>query len=502
MANSTLRALVLGQTDHIAPASNDAMVDRLVQGGALETQMCIEAFRAVDRGAFWLEGSGAAAYADMPIRHGKLHQSAPHIYAQALESFMPLSAGMSFLNIGSGTGYFNSLIRHFLGPHSINDGIDIWPETIAHARERCGAACRAGIEFTLGNGYELDVNLCRRYDRVYVGACVSRDAEYLFNLLEVGGVLVAPFQMPNCQQMRRVVRVSEEAFELEVLNLVHFAALAVPPAATGLPPPGDPVRRARVSERQTSTGGTKRRRSDASGDTVATESDRRAAISGLPGVPFTFVLRPRPWTRDQLWAYPSTFQAVATAVLLNGKSTASQECLPVEIWEHHVLPMCSRFWFEPPLPCTSSAPKSTSASTAAFPRTLSKISRAAAEHARRVWSKAVGGAKVVPCLWFVWSSRLEGQAWRGHHTNAEADTRGSLIARLLGRMHSHEGSQRLGLGEEGDSEDSTSIASATSSSSGISRRTGCCTLRFLRRVSTCVCPRCSVQRYNNALWGA
>ena len=39
--------------------------------------------QAVDRGHFWPATAGDLAYADMPLRHGRLHLSAPHIYGKA-----------------------------------------------------------------------------------------------------------------------------------------------------------------------------------------------------------------------------------------------------------------------------------------------------------------------------------------------------------------------------------------------------------------------------------
>ena len=54
-------------------------------GSALHTGVRC-AFKAVDRGHFWVEGAGEFAYIDMPLRHDRLHPSALYIYANALES--------------------------------------------------------------------------------------------------------------------------------------------------------------------------------------------------------------------------------------------------------------------------------------------------------------------------------------------------------------------------------------------------------------------------------
>merc|ERR1719199_1559281 len=136
---------------------------------------------------------------------------------------------MSFLNIGSGTGYFNSLVSEAIGDLSTNHGIDIWQETLAHARERCDALDKRGIEFFFGNVYELDIKQTMRYDRIYLGACANSSSKYLYRLLQVGGILVGPFQVGRSQQqLRRVVRQSEREFSVEVLEAVRFATLVEP----------------------------------------------------------------------------------------------------------------------------------------------------------------------------------------------------------------------------------------------------------------------------------
>lgn len=301
--------------------SNERMVNQLRRSGALRSQACVDAFKAVDRAHFWVRGLrseiyGTEVYGDAPLRYGKLHQSAPHIYARALEALMPLKTGMSFLNIGSGTGYFSSLVAEILGD-GVNDGLELWPENVAHAQERCNMLGKHHITFNVGNVYQLDVNLGMRYSRIYIGACACPRAQYLYSLLEVGGILVGPFQSGHSQQLRRVIRESETHFKIEILNSVHFAALIEPPTSTGdmeqasgtpVPPPGTPV-------------------------------------VGLPGVPFAFALRQKPWTVERNWAYPHSFRCI-TAVLLRSKNSSG--LLPMELWIEHVLPWCPRWWFDQP----------------------------------------------------------------------------------------------------------------------------------------------------------
>lgn len=325
-----------------ASSSNAAMVEELARSGNLKSQECRAAFEAVDRRHFWTVEDASIAYMDMPMRHGRLHLSAPHIYAKALESLLPLERGMSFLNVGSGTGYFNSIVSHLIGDQSANHGVEIWPETVDHAKQRCKLIGKEHIEFTIGNVYQLDVHFTMRYDRIYLGACANSRSKYLYRLLEVGGILIGPFQVGHHQQLRRVVRQSEKVFQVEVLGAVQFASLVEPPQIR--PPRSQPASDTDEASAE-----------DVSGtSTPSANTDDGANTIGLPGVPFAFSLQERAWTQERCWLYPSSFkQVVVATALLSRVRDPNLPCLPPETWIKHIFPLCSRRWFEVQPPAAS-----------------------------------------------------------------------------------------------------------------------------------------------------
>jgi protein-L-isoaspartate O-methyltransferase len=177
------------------------------------------------------------AHADQPVRDGHLHISAPHIYGSVLEA-LDLTAAtnhhyfqktqqqqpMTFLNVGSGTGYLSCLVAELLGPSGTCIGIEInqvvldhcWSAVEAWKQSRIrmvdsnnnsnnndetsstttADTTIAYMDFYAGNGLEINATLGEAavgFDRIYIGAAVSRrDMPKLANLLRPGGVLVGP----------------------------------------------------------------------------------------------------------------------------------------------------------------------------------------------------------------------------------------------------------------------------------------------------------------------
>lgn len=225
--------------------TNDELIEKMLAHGVLDDgSKILEAFRVTDRGDFVPQTHRLEAYTDRPFKRDFVHISAPHMYVTVLEH-LELQPGMSFLNIGSGSGYFSCLAACMLGDGGLSHGIDIDANVVRHSQECCErwfkgvlarreagevglpTISREGVAlvhgaipislafvFTLtcrtpfsphpsltplaliaaGNCFDIDVAVAVsscRYDRIYVGAgCPADKKEFFFSLLSDTGIMV------------------------------------------------------------------------------------------------------------------------------------------------------------------------------------------------------------------------------------------------------------------------------------------------------------------------
>ncbi|XP_008939180.1 PREDICTED: protein-L-isoaspartate O-methyltransferase domain-containing protein 2 isoform X2 [Merops nubicus] len=190
-----------------AGEDNDELIDNLKEAQYIRSELVEQAFRAIDRADYYLEEFKDNAYKDLAWKHGNIHLSAPCIYSEVMEA-LDLQPGLSFLNLGSGTGYLSSMVGLILGPFGVNHGVELHSDVIEYAKQKLDFFIKTSDSFdkfefcepsfVTGNCLEISPD-CTQYDRVYCGAGVQKEHEdYMKNLLKVGGILVMPLEeKPN-----------------------------------------------------------------------------------------------------------------------------------------------------------------------------------------------------------------------------------------------------------------------------------------------------------------
>lgn len=206
------------------------MVDKFTRLAIITSKEVENAFRCVSRAAFVSKGMLAEAFVDAPIRGvPHIHMSAPHMYAAILED-LELEPGMSFLNIGSGTGYFSCLAGYIIKHHGINHGIELHEDLLEFSKERINDFLSNGPVdakeicppvLLTGNCFQLDPGQLK-YDRLYCGgACSQSTITFFLEFLKVGGFLIAPVGT----KLIKLERVSHKEGVKTVISDVCFAYL-------------------------------------------------------------------------------------------------------------------------------------------------------------------------------------------------------------------------------------------------------------------------------------
>ncbi|KAJ8333409.1 hypothetical protein SKAU_G00414170 [Synaphobranchus kaupii] len=231
-----------------AGEDNDDLIDNLKEAQYIRTEKVEQAFRAIDRGDYYLEGYRDNAYKDLAWKHGNIHLSAPCIYSEVMEA-LKLQQGLSFLNLGSGTGYLSTMVGLIIGPFGVNHGVELHTDVVEYAKEKLDDFIKNSDSFdkfefcepsfVVGNCLEISSD-SHQYDRIYCGAGVQKDHEnYMKILLKVGGILVMPIE----DQLTQITRTGQSTWDSKNILAVSFAPLVqqnrgdgCKPDAVKLPP--------------------------------------------------------------------------------------------------------------------------------------------------------------------------------------------------------------------------------------------------------------------------
>lgn len=199
-------------------------------------------FRKIPRGFFVPRLSTSEdienCYSFAVVKQDFIHISSPTIYAHVLES-LELSPGLSFLQIGSGSGYLSSMVATVIGPRGVNHGVEINRDAVMFCRQRLdmvdamnrfsSPGCLRSVRVVSGNAFLMDpVSHSSFYDRIYCSQSISRsDSRFFAKMLKLGGIMI----FPSGESFLKTQRTSAESFVDSPLASVRFLELVQPSAA-------------------------------------------------------------------------------------------------------------------------------------------------------------------------------------------------------------------------------------------------------------------------------
>ncbi len=202
--------------------AREQMVERQIIGRGVQDPAVLSAMRRVPREAFVPRHLARRAYADQPLPIGEGQTiSQPYIVATMTES-LRLRPGDRVLEIGTGSGYGAAVLGEIAAEVYTVERLARLAES---ARCRLAQLRYTNVHVRHGDG-SLGWPEHAPYDAIVVTAGGPEVPPSLLKQLAVGGRLVMPVgSFPLAQQLVRVVRTAETAYEREELGDVAFVPL-------------------------------------------------------------------------------------------------------------------------------------------------------------------------------------------------------------------------------------------------------------------------------------
>ena len=193
--------------------TNASLVRELEAEGILRTSSVKQAVLSSPREFFVWDDYRDEAYFDRPLPLGATGQtiSAPHMVVMMLEE-LDLRAGMSVLEIGSGSGWNAACMANIVGTRGRVVGIELIRELVEFAtrniRRVGGGRLEKIVEIHQGDGSKgwPPLERTETYDRVVVTAAAPQIPEVPLQQLRRGGILLLPLGDSPAQILTRVMK--------------------------------------------------------------------------------------------------------------------------------------------------------------------------------------------------------------------------------------------------------------------------------------------------------
>jgi len=171
-----------------------SLVDDLVEAGVLQTDVIIEAFRAVPRQGFLPADVAPAAEENVPLPIGEEQTNTqPMTLALMLELLQP-KPGQRVLDVGSGSAWASALLGTIVGDNGSVVAIEIKPALCALGKKNLEASGLTNQVTCREGSWEEQLKDDEKFDRILVSAVDAAVPARLKAALADGGVLVMPVE--------------------------------------------------------------------------------------------------------------------------------------------------------------------------------------------------------------------------------------------------------------------------------------------------------------------
>ena len=185
-------------------AQRDRLVEELRREG-IQDRRVLSAFSRIPRHEFVPRAARQRAYLDMalPLAEGQTI-SQPYTIAVMLEA-LRLRPGLKVLEVGCASGYSAALMGVLVGAKGRVVSLEIIPALVRRARRNLQKVGCRNVTILQGDG-SLGYPPKAPFDRIVVMAACPRIPSVLLEQLKGGGIIVAPVDAGEGQEMVKVTK--------------------------------------------------------------------------------------------------------------------------------------------------------------------------------------------------------------------------------------------------------------------------------------------------------